>query len=313
MRSSLGIDADCLVAIFGGRLSEQKRPALLPTIVKAARVPRDKLRLLVVGDGELRGEVAAQIAHADCRDAVMMLGTLPHDRWLDLLAASDVLLMPSDYEGISVALYEAMALGVVPLMSDVGGLGEVVTPDVGCLVPKGVDEVDTFGAIIDRLFAEPARLQALSQAARDRIATAFPAEAGTRAFIAAVERARALAQRRGEPVLSARTGVELTTLGLEYFRLSNGAHFLWQHWLATRGGAVPGARGNELPFAHLDSSQTAAVIEIIDRFGHLLGNPRPRRIVVPMLGMLNWMRTVARKSVDRVGRRGNDAAGRKRR
>ena len=73
-----------------------------------------------------------------------MVGAIPHPQWLQILSASQILFMPSMYEGISVALYEAMAVGVVPVISAVGGQAELISPDCGVLVPLGEGEIGNY-------------------------------------------------------------------------------------------------------------------------------------------------------------------------
>jgi D-inositol-3-phosphate glycosyltransferase len=83
--------------------------------------------LTFAGDGPLRSELEGTAG-------VTMLGSVPHARIPELLAASDVLCQPSLVEPFGQALLEAMACGRSVVATAVGGPPEFVTPDAGVLV-----------------------------------------------------------------------------------------------------------------------------------------------------------------------------------
>lgn len=301
IRAELGIPEGHLLAIFAGRLCAQKRPLLLPQIVKSARQRGSSVRLLIIGGGELHDALVQSVKEQGVEDLVSLLGPVSHDRWLDLVASSDVLMMPSDYEGIAVALFEAMALGVVPLMSDVGGLSEVVTEETGHLVPKGDGEIDAFADFLSKYANKPSLLRERSVASKHRVLTHFHSEHGIDTFVEAIARARHRASSRTAVVLTERTAAEVATLGIEFFRLSNAAHTLWNHWVKTKDQSIPvqreAAPANPDPFSNLGESEREAAIEVINEYRFLLTNPRPRRFVLPLLSVLESVRGAVRRSL----------------
>lgn len=101
-------------------------------------------RLLLVGDGELRGAILEKAARLGLQDKLNLLG-VRHDIPA-ILAASDVFVLPSLWEGNPLALMEAMAAGLPCVATRVGGVPE--------LVQDGVTG----------LLVEPARTDALSDA-----------------------------------------------------------------------------------------------------------------------------------------------------
>jgi glycosyltransferase involved in cell wall biosynthesis len=141
IRAELNIPADIPVIVFAGRICAQKRPAMLAKILKAAHDQGLIFEALIVGDGEQRQQLEKLLSQYHLTVNVHMLGSVSHQRWLDILDSSDLLLMPSQYEGISVALLEAMAAGVVPAVAKVGGQEEIVSPDAGALIPHGANEL----------------------------------------------------------------------------------------------------------------------------------------------------------------------------
>jgi glycosyltransferase involved in cell wall biosynthesis len=166
LREELGLPADIPVIVFSGRMCEQKRPLLLAEILKAARDAGLKFRAVVLGDGAQKQEFESLLKHYRLMDVVLTLGSVSHQRWLDILAISDILLLPSQYEGISIALLEAIAAGVVPVVSDVGGQKEIVSPDAGILIGHGGDEVQQYVAALRTLLSDPAQLQQMSNQCR---------------------------------------------------------------------------------------------------------------------------------------------------
>jgi glycosyltransferase involved in cell wall biosynthesis len=95
-----------------------------------------EMRCLLVGSGELRDEIAADVERRDLRDRVILTGQrsdIPR-----ILAALDVLVMPSRWEGLPMTLLEAMAMGKPIVATAVGGIPDVIADgQEGLLVPAG--------------------------------------------------------------------------------------------------------------------------------------------------------------------------------
>lgn len=155
-----------LVAI--GRFSEQKGfPLLIEAVAEAAR-RHPGLRLTLVGDGPLRGEIEALIERHTLRRHVHLAGWLPESEVRQALAAAQALILPSFAEGLPMVVMEAMAAARPVIATAIAGLPELVTPDTGWLVPAG--DAAALAAAIDTLAATPhARLAAMGQAGRARV------------------------------------------------------------------------------------------------------------------------------------------------
>jgi len=116
-RQSFGLPRDRPVFLFLGRMSPQKRP--LDFVHLAGRLDAGGLQasFLMLGDGELAPEVDAAIA----RGPVHALRRLPFtDRVPEVLAMAEGLVITSEYEGVPIAMLEALATGVPVLSTDVG-------------------------------------------------------------------------------------------------------------------------------------------------------------------------------------------------
>ncbi|MGY1739531.1 MULTISPECIES: glycosyltransferase family 4 protein [unclassified Blastococcus] len=140
-RAELGLHPDRDVVLFLGALSPEKRPDV--AIDAVARLDGGT-GLLVCGDGPLREEAERQAATA-LGDRAAFLGT--RSDVSRVLAAADVLVVPSDSEGLPGVLIEAGMAGLPVVASDVGFVREVVLDGVsGFLVPPG-DPAATAAAV----------------------------------------------------------------------------------------------------------------------------------------------------------------------
>ncbi len=134
VRASLGATADTLLLLFSGRLSPEKRPHLCVGILAALRAEGRDVVLVFAGGGQLMQGLQEQIDAAGLAEWCKLLGELDEDTLRHVYAAADLFIAPSEIEGVSRSLYEAMAMGCVPVVSDVGGQRELVTPGTGSLV-----------------------------------------------------------------------------------------------------------------------------------------------------------------------------------
>ncbi len=117
-----------LRVVYVGRLDQhQKRVHDLPRIAAAANALGVPFHLEIVGEGEQSVALRDVCAPLVAQNLVHFHGALPNQQVLDLLAQSDVFLLPSAFEGLPVSLLEAMGQGCVPLVSDVrSGVAEVI-------------------------------------------------------------------------------------------------------------------------------------------------------------------------------------------
>ena len=165
-RERLGLDEGDLAVLFLGELEQRKRPLDAVAAVQRARGGGAPVVLLVAGDGPQSAEVRARAG-----DGVRALGL--RDDVPALLAAADALVMPSEREGLSFAVLEAMGAGLALVVSDGAGNPEAVG-DAGIVVAVG--DVDGLAAALAGLAADRAQVRRLGEAARHRVLTEFTAE-----------------------------------------------------------------------------------------------------------------------------------------
>lgn len=94
-------------------------------------------RLVLVGEGDQIPFLREKVKEYNIENKVFFKGALPHQRVMELMQSSKVLVLPSVEEGQGVVLIEAMACGTPCIASDVGGIPEIISSDVGWLVPPG--------------------------------------------------------------------------------------------------------------------------------------------------------------------------------
>lgn len=135
VRRSFGVEQDAFVVGFVGRLHPQKNPSKALSVFSEVLRRRPGARLLVVGDGPLKGELeSASLPGAT------FLGTRRDVH--ELMSAMDVFVMPSLFEGLPLVAVEAQAAGLPCVVSD-----SVPVPDlVGSLQRLPVDAADSVWA-----------------------------------------------------------------------------------------------------------------------------------------------------------------------
>lgn len=142
-------------------------------LIRAARTileRRPATHLVILGRGALHDTLVAEAEALGLRDRVHLLGYREDvNEWL---ATMDVFAMPSLSEGLPLSLLEAMSSGVPVVVTDVGGMPEVVQDgETGFVVPPG-----NVGALADRisfLLGDPARAARMGVAARELVADRF--------------------------------------------------------------------------------------------------------------------------------------------
>jgi glycosyltransferase involved in cell wall biosynthesis len=196
LRRELGLEADTPLVGIVARLVPIKAHE---DFFAAARLVLDReprACFLVIGDGERRQELEAQVAHLGLRQAVRFLG------WrrdlAQVYADLDVVALSSRNEGSPVALIEALAAGRPVVSTAVGGVPEVVVDgETGLTVP--VSDPPALAEGIERLLRDGALAQRLGAAGRAHV---YPRYASTRL----VDDKRALYTRelaaRGRPRLT---------------------------------------------------------------------------------------------------------------
>jgi glycosyltransferase involved in cell wall biosynthesis len=141
-----------------------------------------RLHLDIAGDGPLMPALRGLIAREGLSGPVNLHGWVPHDQVQDVLCKSHLLALPSIREFGGGVVLEAMALGVVPLVVDYAGPGELVDADIGFKVPMGdrASIVAHLRQTLARLVEQRAELPSMAAACRERVLSHYTWDAKAR-------------------------------------------------------------------------------------------------------------------------------------
>lgn len=123
------------VILYVGSLIERKGIRFLLLALPSVFRAFPNYRLLIVGEGPQYPMLKQMIELLNIADKVIFLGFQPHDQVRSLMQQAKLLVLPSTEEAQGVVLLEALACGTPVVASRVGGIPEVITPEVGILVP----------------------------------------------------------------------------------------------------------------------------------------------------------------------------------
>ena len=199
-RRTTGLDEEHLVVVENGVDADRFTPdgpvadrTAAPLLVSLGRLTRQKGHdvavealarsshgdsvLRLVGDGPDRAALTMLARRLRVADRVELTGLVddpaPH------LRAADLVVLPSRWEGLSLALLEAMSCGAAVVASDVAGMR--ILGEAGVLVPP--DEPHALARAIDRLLDDAGARAAMGHAARERIVAGYGVEASMRRTI----------------------------------------------------------------------------------------------------------------------------------
>jgi len=210
-----------LKLIFLGRVDHgQKGIFYVPSILRKITEKCYNVSLDVVGEGEpFLTDLRAQMRDRCPNVMVTYHGAMQNAAAMEILAGMDVLLMPSHYEGQPIAPLEAMARGVVPVVTDLPGITDELIRHRGGGISAPVSDIDAFAEAVIRL-TDPAVRAQMSLAAWETVRERFTAEGMCREYAFLLDK---LAKDRSVGNGPKRTGqMNMEVLG-KYARLPNWA------------------------------------------------------------------------------------------
>lgn len=193
VRAEFGFAAEAPLVFFAGRLAEQKRIDDLLKALDLLQHVQPELRTLIAGAGPLRSELEETARLYCLAERVRFLGhreDVPR-----LMAAADIVVLPSAYEGLPNLVLEAMRFRKPVVATAAPGTTEVVVDgETGVLVPVGSPQL--LARAVRDLVRDPARARRLGEAGRRRVDLDFSARAMIDQFASLYEE---LANRKHEP------------------------------------------------------------------------------------------------------------------
>lgn len=166
-RPAAGWPPESVVAVSVGRIAREKNVELLLDSFALAAAGDERLRLLLIGDGPLRGELEARVRGAGLADRVAFAGLLPRAQALALAAGADLFVFASQTETQGLVLAEALALGL-PVVALAGpGVRDTVRDGVDgtIVVARGAEARAALASAIAALVADRVAREARATAA----------------------------------------------------------------------------------------------------------------------------------------------------
>jgi glycosyltransferase involved in cell wall biosynthesis len=165
-RAKLGLSPADLVVVSVGRLHRQKGFDCLLDAFRPFALEHPRGKLVIAGEGPQRQELEKKSEELRIPDRVLFTGLVPSP-W-PILAAADIFVLPSLYEGMPNALLEAMAAALPVVATPVGAVPEMITDgEEGLLVPP--DDPEALTAALERLAWSPDLRRELGRRARERV------------------------------------------------------------------------------------------------------------------------------------------------
>jgi glycosyltransferase involved in cell wall biosynthesis len=173
----------CQRIVGAGQLIRRKGIDLALDAVSILQQKGYNVQLLWIGSGPLRNELTLRVAELGLEDSIIFLENLSdRKQYLTLISTAQIYIQPSRFEGLPIAMLEAMALGLGVVAADVGGISEVVRNDLtGILVPS--DDSQLLGSAIERLLNDPNLVKRLGESASDTVLADFEMETEVKRMI----------------------------------------------------------------------------------------------------------------------------------
>src|SRR3989441_9606042 len=131
-----GISEDRKIILYVGRIVREKGIFTLLDALEKLRKQGKDVSLVFVGEGPLKEDLAKEVLWRRLSDRVKLVGFVDEQRLVSLYNSSDAFVLPSHYEPFGMVVLEAMASRIPVVVSDVGGLSEIVEDGItGVKVP----------------------------------------------------------------------------------------------------------------------------------------------------------------------------------
>jgi glycosyltransferase involved in cell wall biosynthesis len=185
VRHILGLHENELLLVSVGRLVHEKGHEFLIQAMSDVTAEFPNVRVAICGDGPLHDHLASLISLNALDDRVRLLGQwddIPH-----LLAAADVFVLPSRWEGLSIALLEGMIAKLPIVATRVEGVEEVIEHNVnGLLVP--LEDPEALGKAILQLLADPEKRARMGLAAHTRVLQGYTTDRMSEQYLKVIEK-----------------------------------------------------------------------------------------------------------------------------
>ena len=165
-----GIARDPII-LFVGSLIERKGLRFLIKSMPAVLQKYPRYSLVLAGEGPQQQELTELAKEIDMIDRIKFLGAQPPEKVQELMRRARIFVLPSIEEGLGVVLLEALSSGTPCVATSVGGIPDLITSEVGVLVPS--KDSSSLSRAIIALLADDSKWRQMSIKARQRIQSKF--------------------------------------------------------------------------------------------------------------------------------------------
>ncbi|WDI31258.1 glycosyltransferase family 4 protein [Hyphococcus flavus] len=151
-----------------GRLCPQKGQAQIPAAVAALKAEFPDIKVTLIGDGESRAEIEAEIERCGVAENVEITGWMENEKVREAVSGGRCFLLPTFAEGLPVVIMEALALGRPVISTYIAGIPELVDDGCGWIIPAG-DRKALIGALRSALNSSEDLLVAKAAEGRRRV------------------------------------------------------------------------------------------------------------------------------------------------
>jgi len=142
------IDSD-LVVLYVSRIVRRKGPHLLVEAIRYVKKRIPSVKLLVVGEGSFEEYLKMRVKDLDLEDNVEFLGKVPDEELPKVYSSADIFVLPSVYgESFGIVVLEAMSSGLPVIVSNVGGLREIVKNNVDGIILDKNNPIEIYKKIM---------------------------------------------------------------------------------------------------------------------------------------------------------------------
>lgn len=169
-REKLSLRKDDKIILFVGALINYKSPDLLVKATPAVIGKNPDARLVLVGDGPLRGELERLAHDLGVTQAIKFVGAVPYDATALYYGAADIFVLPSTgrTESFGMVILEAAVAGLPIVVSSLDTFRVFIRDGYNGLVAK-LGDIDSLAETINRLLFDPALRQKMGENARDKV------------------------------------------------------------------------------------------------------------------------------------------------
>lgn len=170
LRSAYQIEEN---SIFIGTIAVfrfQKRLKEWITVFKKIHAKHPTIRGCIIGDGILKEEIMQHLRKEEMESFIIFPGL--QTNVLPWLSAIDIFMMTSEFEGLPIALLEAMSMGCAVVCTEAGGIKEVIRNGKDGFTEQ-VEDWESLVRPLDYLIQNPSEIKNYGQLARDRIKNSF--------------------------------------------------------------------------------------------------------------------------------------------